>query len=659
MNSMRVRLSAVILGVLVLALLFLSMQTAQRAQALLQPEIERKAATVADTVSSLVTRALELGIPFERLHGLDDHLQRIIDANPDLSFVALNAADGTSAYRSRSTRAADDAGETIAVPIRAVDGVERTLVVGLDPAFARQVVSTLWIDLVIVIFVTAVVALELIYVGFGIGLYGAIEGVEERLRRIGRGDLRQHLPVDGGSEFGRLAQAIDKRLDGVNVAYAAVRQMLAQRRDQITQQAADLLQSRFGFGERVLGPPARVIAVRAPLFVFMLAEELTRPFLPGYIKAMAGPVAGLSPEFVASLPMTAFLVVVAGAQPFLGSVTESLGRRRSLMIGALLGILGYGASAFADGLLGLTVARAVSGLGFAFVFVSAQGFVIDSTDLRQRSSGMAMFISAILVAGLCGPPIGGILADRMGIPGAFIVAGIFAAVSLALAWLCMPAQEQRKPAQAIRWRDFGSIVTSPALAALLFLCALPAKIILVAFCFFLVPLQMDAIGAMQSATGRMLMIYPVAMVLLVPTFASLADRWDMRASFVAGGGMLAGASAFVMLVAEPGVPAMAAMLLGQGLGQALSIAALSGLVGDFARRLPGSVNESSVYGIFRLVERSGNALGPLLAGTLLGLYGFAATVTVIGSGVAACALIFGVTMIARRTTALELPTAGG
>ncbi len=91
MISLRIRLSAVILGVLVVALLLLSMQTARKAEGLLQPEIERKAATVADTVAALVGRALELGIPFERLRGLDDYLQRIVDANPDV-IVLVDAA---------------------------------------------------------------------------------------------------------------------------------------------------------------------------------------------------------------------------------------------------------------------------------------------------------------------------------------------------------------------------------------------------------------------------------------------------------------------------------------------------------------------------------------------------------------------------------------
>ena len=100
------------------------------------------------------------------------------------------------------------------------------------------------------------------------------------------------------------------------------------------------------------------------------------------------------------------------------------------------------------------------------------------------------------------------------------------------------------------------------------------------------------------------------------------------------------------------------MLAGLGLGQAISIAPLSGLVGEMGRALPGSVTESSVYGIFRLVERTGNALGPVVGGLLLGIYGFSATVMIIGGGMALCALLFSAIFGSRRQPKLELPATG-
>nr|WP_249730176.1 MFS transporter [Chelatococcus sp. YT9] len=377
----------------------------------------------------------------------------------------------------------------------------------------------------------------------------------------------------------------------------------------------------------------------------MLAEELTRPFLPIYIKDLATPIPGLSPDMVTSLPMVAFLAVVALSQPILGGVTDRLGRRASLIIGAALGLVGYVGSAMATDLITLTLARMVSGFGFAAVFVSAQGFVIDHTNLRQRASGMAMFIGAILVAGLCGPPIGGMLADRLGIRATFVIAGMVAGASLILALLAMPggsSDEHRSPPKGptIRWRDFGPILSSPPLACLFFLCALPAKIILVAYCFFLVPLQMQALGAGQAATGRLLMVYPIAMVILVPAFAALASRLNQRAPFVAFGGIVAGFSGLSVLI-SPEEPLVLAVMLGLfGIGQAISIAPQSALVGEFGRELSNDISESSLYGIFRLVERTGNALGPAFAGFLLGRYGFTSAVVTIGLGMAFASAVF-------------------
>lgn len=648
MNRIQIRLSVALVAVLLAALAFLSLRTAERAETLLLPEISAKAETVARSVAGLVVRAEDVGIPLDRLVGLDAYLQRLIDGNPDLAFIGLVDADGRVLYGAGTESSASGA----RVPLDAAGSAPGLAVaVDLDPEFARSVVYKLWIDLAIVMVVTALVALELVYISFGVGLYGAIEGVEQRLQAIQRGDLRRHEPVAGGSTFGAIAARLDQRLNAVADRLRSLSETVRAAGDAARARLLEAIRARYRLGEVFGDAPVSVIAIRAPLFVFMFAEELTRPFLPIFIQRLASPIPGLSPTLVISLPMVVFLAIVALAQPVLGTVTERAGRRRSLMLGAALGAAGYVATAYAFDLLGLTLARAVTAVGFALVFVAAQGFVIDATSGRQRARGMAVFIGAILVAGLCGPPIGGILADRLGMQAAFLVAGALAAASLGLAAMALPrAARGRDSVPSIRWRDVTATLASPRLAALLFLCALPAKVVLVAFCFFLTPLQMEALGHDQAATGRMLMIYPLAMVLLVPTFASLADRPERQVLLVAGGGLVAGLGGYAVLVDAHSLYALGAMLLLLGLGQAMSIASQSALVGTLGRRLSPAVPESSLYGIFRLVERTGSAIGPVVAGGLLGLYGFTTATVLIGTGVAAGALLFAITSALGRTT---------
>ncbi|MFL5260467.1 MAG: hypothetical protein ACJ8AS_11995, partial [Hyphomicrobiales bacterium] len=71
------------------------------------------------------------------------------------------------------------------------------------------------------------------------------------------------------------------------------------------------------------------------------------------------------------------------------------------------------------------------------------------------------------------------------------------------------------------------------------------------------------------------------------------------------------------------------------------------------------VNENSVYGIFRLVERTGNALGPLIAGALVGMYGFRITVVLIGGATAVSAALFGILVAIARERRAGAPAIGG
>ncbi|MGF7158910.1 putative MFS family arabinose efflux permease [Rhodoligotrophos appendicifer] len=643
MRSLQIRLSVALVAILIAALAFLSVQTANRAEGLLLPEVERKAETVAGSITSLIDRALEVGIPFSDIQGLEPYLSRVLAANPDFQSIGIEDLGGRQLF-SVGTRSGAGEQPGVRLPIGAQGAPVAYVSVGLDPAFAQEIVYKLWIDLAIVMVVTALVALELVYISFGAGLYGIIEGVEARLHSLDHEDLRKHPPVNNDSEFGRLANLIDGRLAAVNQRYMALRDSLATSIGAARRNALELVRKRFKLGDNPLTAPLSVVAIRAPLFVFMFAEELTRPFLPIYIQRIATPIPGLSPQLVISLPMVVFLAIVALTQPVLGGLTERFGRRRSLICGAAFGVAGYCASAFAYDILGLALARGLAAIGFALVFVSAQGYVIDSTSTSQRARGMAVFIGAILVAGLCGPPIGGIIADRLGIEAAFLIAACMAGASLLLALICIPEIPGHKPSgPPIRWRDFTATLSSPSLAVLLFCCAMPAKIILVAFCFFLIPLHMEALGQDQAAIGRMLMIYPLIMVMLVPTFASLADKWNARLAFVAGGGLIAGLGSLVVLIDATNVFVLGTMLLFLGIGQAISIAPQSALVGEFGRDTSRPVGDGALYGIFRLVERTGNALGPVIAGFLLGLYGFTVTVVLIGALMAVGSICFGAT----------------
>ena len=261
------------------------------------------------------------------------------------------------------------------------------------------------------------------------------------------------------------------------------------------------------------------------------------------------------------------------------------------------------------------------------VFVAAQGYVLDRTAHDNRAQGFALFIGAIMVATVCGPSIGGILADNIGFRLSFAVSAIMALASM-LAILRLPAIEVRtntseRPSRGPRMREIFALLLNKRFMTLTGLAAMPAKILLTGVCFYLVPLYIVSIGNNAAMAGRMLMVYAVMMVLIVPLSANLSDASMRRDRYVSVGLIISGLSGLLLLISDSFLVLFGVVFL-LGLGQALSIAAQSALVAEHCQEEIRIYGHDAVYGVYRLLERLGNALGPLIAahpGDLLGLPG--------------------------------------
>src|SRR5213076_2127019 len=187
--------------------------------------------------------------------------------------------------------------------------------------------------------------------------------------------------------------------------------------------------------------------IRAPLFAFILAEELTRSYLPSYVNQLIVAIPGISPQVVIGLPIMLFMLIVAIGQPYLGTWSERVGRRKAMLVGAIVATIGFTGTALAYNLYDLLVWRSLCALGYAMVFVAAQGYVLDRTGQQNRAQGFALFIGAIMVATVCGPSIGGILADNIGFRLSFMVSAVIAVISL-IAILRLPGAEVRSQTSA-------------------------------------------------------------------------------------------------------------------------------------------------------------------------------------------------------------------
>ncbi|MEO1194110.1 MAG: MFS transporter [Pseudomonadota bacterium] len=631
------RLDLALLGVLsllmVAALVFVSWRALDSAERLLLPELNRKAEVVGRSVGDLLSEAVDYGIPIASVVGARPVLEDSLADNPEFSTVSILLADGSVlASVSNPEQPLGSAPIVIAVPVEAEEERVAQVMVQIPGAVVERTIRNIWLDVAVVLLASILVTFEMLVLVFSADAGRALRGLGQRLVAISRGDLRRHASVEAGGLFGKAAEDLDQRIAGLAERQAALKARAQQLKQHALSARLGDLEARFRIGQVRDEPPPKLAALRAPLFLFFFAEELTRPFLPAFTASLVSPIEGLSRELVISLPIVLFMAIVAILQPVLNGPTERLGRGRALRIGAVLAVIGFTGAAFGTDLLQFLLFRAMTAIGYALVFVSAQGAIIDVTERQNRARGLATLVGAIFVAALCGPPVGGILADRLGERETFMVSAVLALLAIVAARFAMPNEPKRDRlagSSPPSLSAFFAILRTPALAALLVGCALPAKLILAALVFFLVPLTMADEGFDQAAIGRVLTLYALAMIVLVPLVSRISDRLGRQPNFVLLGAFLSATSVAHPLIWE--APwGEAAMVFQLGIAQALSITPQSALVGELGRRYLPHISEGMVYGVFRLVERSGNAIGPALAAFFLGAYGLQVALIAVG-----------------------------
>ena len=396
--------------------------------------------------------------------------------------------------------------------------------------------------------------------------------------------------------------------------------------------------------EKAASATARELAsLRAPAFLVFLAEDLSRSFMPVFASHLPpSPIMetlgiSLAPRLLGGLPVTAFMLAVALAQPLVGDLSRRYGARHVLIGAALTAAAAHALAALCEHIDTLLLVRIVAALAWAVAFSAVQGAVLEKEGRQHRARGMAYFVGIIMTASICGPATGGILADSLGQRSTLVISAVVALLAL-LPLFKAPRDVVSPLAHTVNASSTGALLGNRNFLHLVVLAAIPAKLILIGYCFYLIPMFVDQWGGTAADAGRLQMLYSIVMVAAVPWFARSA-RPDGHAYRVAGGLVVSGLSGFLLL--WPSLYTAAAMVLILGLGQAMSIAAQGAMVGDICNEEVAACGDGPVYGVYRMLERGGNALGPVVAATLVGLAGVTGAFAIIGSGVALGGLVFG------------------
>ncbi len=525
------------------------------------------------------------------------------------------------------------------------------LYAGVDVGMLDTLKRDIWFDTATVVLATALIAVELLILIFAVFMLRPAWMLNFLTARLKERDLRFTLrPRRGGGLLALVGQ-----VDRIITRTAA---MIGGR-----PAAHSGLQLPGPEGPRPLCAPA-VIHIRLPLFLFFLSEAILRPILPQFLGQFALP--DTDQNFQTGLIMAGFMAASL-VSVLIGSIfVDRSNPRRVFLWGAFFTGAGMIGHLVAGDFSAILLMRMLTGFGYGLVYAAAQVYIAQHADPQNRNSGFSLFLAVIVAAEITGPAIGGILADQLGMPSVLAVAALAAGVS-ALTCLFMlssqtpdltdPAATPASPppppgiprttgwlteqwiifreilknprfvmsitrmALTEQWVVFREILKNPRFVVVIVCFAIPAKALLTGGLFLLVPLTAVAAGASAAESARVLMGYGIAILLLVPLTAPLADRWRGFGAWAATGSMIAGAG-FVLphswnVLNGYGLTALLAATLLFGVGQTLSITTQISFVMQMSARQVARSGAGAVLGLFRFLERLGSFLGPLIAGSLL------------------------------------------
>ena len=537
LRSVYLRLAGVVMLAVVLALAanaFLSHRSFERA---LGPEMAKKVAIVGGSIRVLLLKAVENGIAFDQLYGVDDKFAEVAGEIPEVTYFAITDTQGRVLYQRPGTTAPIarhlaspevlaalqapamppqtvrvGGHDLVSLPVVSAGGPLGMLHLGVDVRFVDGLMMEMLYDVLVVLVVSLFFTLELLHFMAGARLEQALGALGDVFSRGAAGEFGAPRRRGTDLAFGGAIQALERTLARVHNQWVALQRDLEVAASRPLHERppglaalrarVQTLATRYRFGPpgpSLVAADAELGKVRAPLFVFILAEELTRSFLPGYVQDLLVPIPGLSPQLVLGLPIALFMLIVALGQPYFGVLSERWGTRRTMFTGAAIAALGFVASALAVSVLDLLLWRSLCAVGYAMVFVAAQGYVLAHSTVRNRATSFATFVGAIMVATVCGPSIGGILADNLGERWTFALAALLALSSLASIRL-LPAHRPdaagpRIAARVPRWSEVATLLGNRRFLTVTALAAMPAKILLTGVCFYLVPLYVVSIEA--------------------------------------------------------------------------------------------------------------------------------------------------------------------
>ncbi|MBU0596460.1 MFS transporter, partial [Candidatus Bipolaricaulota bacterium] len=369
-----------------------------------------------------------------------------------------------------------------------------------------------------------------------------------------------------------------------------------------------------------------MVRIFASLFFATATAQLglgiISPILPLYAKTFAASATEIG------LVFTAFSISRALLGPFVGRLSDRIGRRPIILTGLVIYAVVSVLYASAESLWTLGLFRFIQGVASVMVTPIAQAYVGDLTPKGREGRYLNAFYASQFIGMAFGPLLGGVIGSMWSYDAAFYAMGGLSVLSLVLVFLTVPvdqtAREHRQP-KLRTITPLRQVVSSDGVKAML-AYFITRGFWRQSFNAFYPLYAVVAFAVDEASVGLVLSTYMFAEGLLQVPFGFLADRFPRIRQIVVGS-----VFAPLILLAVPyvGSPwAVALLTFGMGAFSALGRASLVAIRTELGR----THGMATLAGLQGSAFAVGQALGPLMSGAVVDLVGVVA-VFPFGSGV--------------------------
>ena len=564
----------------------------------LAPELDRRAALVAHTLTENVKTAIEAGVPAEQLVGLDAALQDLQTRFPEVRSLSLSLSGIETSVGSPS-------GRIYSETVQFTPNDTGVVSISSDPKVLTRQFRALFLDLSVIVVFSALLAMEIAAILLAKTLIGPISGLAVVARSVldGRRDLifSPKWPVELRLRAQRLNAAI---LASAPKGAAGVRRL----------RLASLADVRLG------------------LFLFAVADEAPLSFFVLFLQDLPNDLTFIPSELAISLPFAGYLVSALICAPLARPLGQKIGYRRLFITAALLTSVAKLGLISAPNILVATLWQSLNGALFVLAMLACQDYLLDLLPAKERVRSMAIFRAVLFSGVFAGTAIGGILADRIGEPAVFAFCAGLAAIAACLIWLQMAPldgaagsidEDQQLSLRFLKcFGDWRFVLFASGVIA-------PQAIIDHVFISYLLALLMDDAGASIRMIAQVMMLFFLSLT-LAGQVAGQVNAVSAAPGAISGFSTFVAGSAIWYIGAAPSFEGLLVVAVVSGAALGLSAGPITAVAVHLSQTSLHHLGLTNVLGMVRVLERAGAATAMIGAGAFAASFGFERTTSMIG-----------------------------